>query len=139
MKIKTKFFGEVEIEENSIISFEHGLPGFEYLKDFVLLDSEDLPKFRCLQSIEESSICLLLLSPWDYFKDYQIELSDEEIRELDVRQEYDISVYNVVNVRQDKITTNLAAPIIINVINNRGKQIILTDTKYSIRQEIPCL
>lgn len=139
MRIQTKFFGEVEIDESQIVTFQHGIPGFDELKKYILLDTEELPKIKCLQSIEEVSVCLMLISPWDYFSDYSVELSDEDSYELNVSEEYSIAVYNVVNIRQRKITANLIAPIVLNVINNNAKQIILSDNKYSLRQEIICL
>jgi flagellar assembly factor FliW len=75
MKIETKFFGEIEIDKNSILNFEHGIPGFEDLNKFILLDIKDNETLKCLQSIEETQICLLMISPWKYFKDYEIQLS----------------------------------------------------------------
>jgi flagellar assembly factor FliW len=139
MKIQTKFFGEIEIDTNSIINFEHGIPGFEDLNNFVLLDIEDNDNLKLLQSIEEIQICLLMISPWEYFKDYEIQLSDEEINELQIKNEHDVVIYNIIKNNDGKITANLLAPVVINVINNRAKQIILSESKYNIRQEIPCL
>ena len=41
MKIDTKYFGEIEIDDGKIIHFENGIMGFEEYKDFTLLyDSE---------------------------------------------------------------------------------------------------
>lgn len=139
MKIQTKFFGEIEIDTNSIINFEHGIPGFEDLKEYVLLGIEDNENLKCLQSIEEVHVCLLMISPWMHFKDYEIQLSDEEINELQINNEHDVAIYNIINNNENKITANLLAPVVINVINNRAKQIILSESKYNIRQEIPCL
>ncbi|TDT50621.1 flagellar assembly protein FliW [Fonticella tunisiensis] len=139
MKIGTRFFGEIEIDEKEIIKFKYGIPGFEHLKEFVILNLEDNPNLKCLQSVEEKSICLMMISPWTYFKDYEIKLSDNEVEELEIEKERDVLIYNIITVRGDKITANLLAPIVINIINNKGKQIILSDSKYSIRQEIPCL
>jgi len=139
MRINTRFFGEIDIDENVIMEFNKGIPGFEELTKFALLDIEDNQSLKCLQSIEESSVCLMAITPWQYFKDYEIKLSDEEIEQLEIENQDEVSVYNIITVRQDKITANLVAPIIINVIKNKGIQIILSDTQYKIRQEIPCL
>ena len=41
MRINTRYFGEVEIEDEKILHFEKGLFGFEEYKDFtVLYDNE---------------------------------------------------------------------------------------------------
>lgn len=138
MKISTKFFEEVEIDENLIINFENGIPGFEDLKEYVVLDIEDR-NFKCLQSVKEKDICLLIISPWDYFKDYEINLSNNETNELEIKDEKEVMVYNIITVREGKITVNLVAPIVINILNNKAKQIVLSNSKYSIREGIECL
>jgi flagellar assembly factor FliW len=139
MIINTKFLGDIEITSEQIIKFENGIPGFEDLTEFAVLDFIENNSIKCLQSIKEKDICLIMINPWDYFHDYEIELNDEEKQELDLKTHTDVIVYNILSVREDMITTNLVAPIIINVRNNKGKQIILSNTKYSIRQEILCL
>lgn len=139
MKIKTKFFGEIEIEDSNVIEFNSGIPGFESYKRFVILDIEGKEDLKCLQSVDEISVCLLVMIPWRYFKDYELELSDEEVKELEIQSHEDVAVYNVITVREDRVTANLIAPVVINVIKRKGKQIIFSGTKYSLRQEIPCL
>lgn len=139
MRIKTRFFGEIEIDETNILTFHNGIPGFEDYKRYLVLDIEDNDNLKCLQSVEDASICLMITSPWNYFKDYQIELSDEDIDELKIEREQDVLVYNVLTVRGENVTLNLVAPVVINVINKNGKQIILSNAKYDIRQEIKCL
>lgn len=139
MKIKTRFFGEIDIDEKSIINFREGLPGFEEHKEFAILDIEDNKNLKCLQSLLEPGICLLMISPWEYVPDYEVQLSDDEIDFLQIQMEEDVAVYNIIKVTDNKVTANLLAPIVINVKSNNAKQIILSDNKYSIRQEIPCL
>jgi flagellar assembly factor FliW len=138
MNVKTRFFGEIEIQENRIIYFDRDIPGLEEYRKFILLDITE-SNLKCLQSIDEKELCLILISPWDYFKDYEIELSDDEMMQLGIKDQMNVAVYNPVTIRENKITANLVAPIIINIIKNTARQIILQNTKYCIRQEIPCL
>lgn len=139
MNICTKFFGSIEVDEKDVIDFPSSIPGFDTLTKFIIINIENNKNLKCLQSTEDTNICLLLISPWDHFNDYSIELSDEEINVLKLSNEKDAMVYNIITVREDKITVNLAAPLIINVIKGIGKQIILSNTNYKVRQEIPCL
>jgi flagellar assembly factor FliW len=138
MKIGTRFFGEIEIDEKSILKFHDGIPGSEEHKEFVMLDIEDYKNLKCLQSILDYQICLLMISPWNYISDYEVQLSDNEIDTLKIQMEQDVAVYNIIKVTDNKVTANLLAPVVINVKNNNGKQIILSNSKYSIRQEISC-
>lgn len=139
MKIKTRFFDEIEIDKQHILTFPEGIPAFENLNEFIILNVDENSNLRCLQSIENSQVCLMIISPWDYFKDYEIELSDNEIHDIQIENEQDVVIYNVITVREDKITANMAAPIVINAIKNIGKQIILSNVNYKVRQEISCL
>ena len=54
MKIQTKNFGEVEIADNKIITFDKGIIGFPELKHFTMLHDEEKGSsagIRYLQSI----------------------------------------------------------------------------------------
>jgi len=137
MKIKTKFFDEIDIDENRIIKFPDGIPGFEDNRSFVILDIADC-SFKCLQSIEEQHVCILLADPFEYFKDYEIDIEDEDVAALGITSVEEVKAYTVVAFHDEKITTNLIAPIIINTKQLKGKQIVFSGTEYSIRQEIKC-
>lgn len=137
MNIETRLFGKIEISDKDILIFKEGIPGFEDFNKFVLLDIED-SKLKCLQSVENKDVCLILINPFDYFLDYEIKLSTDDISKLKILKEQDVLVFNVLNIKEDRITANMLAPIVINVINNLGMQIILQDSNYSIRQEIKC-
>lgn len=137
MKIDTKLFGEIEINEESIIYFKEGIPGFEDYSKFVILNIEDSP-IKCLQSIEDKNICLIIINPFDYFKDYEVNLYGNEIDKLEISKEEDVMIFNVLNIKNDMMTANMLAPIVVNVIKKLGMQIILQDSNYSIRQEIKC-
>lgn len=137
MKIETRPFGEVEIDEKSIIIFEKGIPGFEGFLKFALFDIEG-SLMKCIQSIEDKNMCLIIINPFDYFKDYEINLSADEIKRLQISKEEDVLIFNILNIKEDKVTANMLAPIVVNVIKKLGVQIILQDSNYSIRQEIKC-
>ena len=43
MVVKTKFFGELEISEKDIIIFDEGLPGFQDMHRYAVINDEDNP------------------------------------------------------------------------------------------------
>ena len=56
MKIKTKIFGEIEISEEKIVTFQDGIIGFPEMKRFALLHDEERGSgagVRFLQSLDE--------------------------------------------------------------------------------------
>ena len=98
MLILTRFFGKIEIPEDEIINFDHGIPGFEEQEKFIILDVDGKNTLKCLQSTKDKDICLLMITPWEYYKDYEIELSEDEQRELDIEKEIDTAVFNVISI-----------------------------------------
>ena len=137
MKINTKFFGEIEIEECAIINFPKGLLGFEDLKEYIVLDIPN-GNLSCLQSLGDSNIAFIIIRPWDYFEDYDINIDDDGLNALNIKEESQIALYNIVTIPGDikKMTANLLAPIVINIENNSAKQIVLENSNYATKHPL---
>ena len=120
------------------ITFEKGLPGFESYKTFSLCDIEGDSKFKLINSIEEENIGFIAISPFCVKKDYEINLDDETIKSLQIETPNDVLLLNIITLGKtlEKSTVNLKAPIIINIKNNKGKQLILQDDKYQIKEPL---
>lgn len=137
--IDTKYLGAIEIEEDKIIHFENGIPGFETEKQFVLLDIADNDVLQILQSVQTPELAFFVANPYLLFKDYAIELEDHVIEKLDIKNEHDVAVLSILTIKDpfSSSTINLKAPIIINIANKRAKQYIMNDDRYSLRTQIP--
>lgn len=118
------------------ILFEKGIPGFENYRYFNVNIVEGNKKIYNIVSKEDSNIGFISISPFDIKKDYEIDLDDEFIKELDIKDEKDVLVICLITLGKSlkDSTANLKAPIIINIKNNRGKQLILQDDKYKIKE-----
>ncbi|MDW8799703.1 flagellar assembly protein FliW [Clostridium sp. A1-XYC3] len=138
MKLNTKYHGVREFEEKNVINFKKGIPGFEELKKFILFNVEDNEVFSILQSIEDMAIGLVVISPFNLVKDYELKLDEEKVSELKIEKPEDVLVLNTVtlNSKVENITVNLKAPIIINIKNNLGEQIILDNPNYVIKHPL---
>ncbi len=138
MNLETLNYGTISYNEENIVVFEKPLLGFNNLKKFVLVEIEQNSLFNLLQSIEEKAVGLIVVSPFSVRQDYEIELDEATIKELDIESYEDVAVMNTVtlNAVPEKITTNLRAPIIINIKNKKGKQIILNNDKYEIKEPL---
>ena len=120
------------------ILFEKGIPGFEDYKYFNVNIIKDNEKFYSIVSKEDDNIGFISISPFDIKKDYEIDLDDEVVKELEIKTEKDVLVLCLITLGKtlkDR-TANLKAPIIINIKNNRGKQLILQDDKYKIKEPL---
>jgi flagellar assembly factor FliW len=138
MKFISKIHGEIEYEEKDIITFNKGLPGFDELKRFILSDLIEYEPFKLLQSLEDDSIAMVVVSPFIFFKDYEIKLSEETIKNLKIDSPNQVNIITTITLNSDvkKITTNLQGPIIINTSNNLGEQIILDNSKYRVKNPL---
>lgn len=139
MKLITKHFGEIEIDENKIINFIDGIPGFDDQKRFVIIDNPDesVP-FKWLQSIDEPELAFVIINPFVFKDDYEFDLPTHIIEKLKIRDESDVLVYSIVVIPEDitKMTANLAGPVIINSRERLGKQIVLDDNRYTTKHYI---
>jgi len=138
MKITTLRFGELDIPEENIIEFPKGLIGFEQFKKYVLLEREDSDPFVWLQSLEDPNLAFVVINPVIFFKNYKIEIHYKELEDIAVRSLDRIEVYSVVTIPEDimKMSINLLGPLVINLDNNRAKQLVLVNSSYTIQHFI---
>ncbi|NLK71501.1 MAG: flagellar assembly protein FliW [Clostridiales bacterium] len=138
MIVNTKYYGEIEMEDDRIITFPKGILGLEEYKKYILFEMPDNPKLFLLQSMDEESICFLLIKPWDFFPDYETEISDEELSDIHVNSMEQLAVFNIINIKEEvsKSTANLLAPIIINADTREALQIVLQEDKYKTKHFI---
>ncbi|HEY5586494.1 MAG TPA: flagellar assembly protein FliW [Ruminiclostridium sp.] len=139
MIIETKHFGEIEINEENILNFEEGIPGFEDTHRFGIVSSEDPESPFCwIQAIEKPELAFPLVDPFAIKKDYDFELKDEFINSLGIEGATQVAVFAIVVVPDDikKMSMNLKAPIIVNTVNKKAAQTILDSDKYTVRHFI---
>jgi flagellar assembly factor FliW len=138
MKINTKFFGEVTINTDSILSFDEGLLGFEKHTEFALLELFEMEDFVALQSLKDQEIAFILLKPWRLFDNYNIQISDIDLADIQIEEEKQVALYNVVTIPEsfNDATANLLAPVLINIDKKKGKQYVLKEDVYTTRHRI---
>lgn len=138
MKIQTRIFGEIEIAEEKIITFENGIIGFPDLKRFTLLHDEERGTdagIRFLQSIEEPGFAMPVMEPLLVKPDYDPEVEDELLANVGKLTPENLLVLVTVTVPEDltKMTVNLQGPFVINVEERRGCQVIVEGAKYPVK------
>lgn len=141
MQVMTKHFGEVEIEDSKLVTFEKGIYGFEALTKYVILydtETEQNQAFCWLQSLDDTEICLPMIDPIAWFPAYSPEVDDEAILSIGDLAETDLSVFSVIVVpdKVENITVNLKAPIIINKQTYKGVQVIVEGEAYQVRHRL---
>lgn len=138
MKINTRIFGEIEITEEKVLTFENGIIGFPELKHFTLLHDEDQGAdagIRFLQSIEEPGFALPVMDPLVVKPDYDPEVNDELLTGVGDLTPENILVMVSVTVPADltKMTVNLQGPFVINVAERKACQIIVEGSDHPVK------
>ena len=120
------------------INFKNGLLGLEEYKKYKINKIEGNDSFYLLQSCEDVELAMVVMNPFQFIEDYEITLDDAVVKNLNIKDEREVIVFNTVTLANEEkdFTTNLVAPLIINVKNNCAEQIILNNSKYKIKEKI---
>lgn len=134
MTIKTKPFGDIEVDDRQRLEFPHGILGFENLRSFVLLDAAQ-PPFYWLQSLEEPEVAFVLIDPQFFKPDYLPDLSPEDLEEIGISSPDDQLVFTIVTIpeQQELMTANLQGPIVVNKQKKVGRQSISRNPRWQVR------
>lgn len=136
MKIKTRRFGEIDIDEKKIISMPSGgMLGFPTHKRYVLLDREETRPFCWYQSVEDPDLAMVMINPLVFKPDYAVDL-EPAMTEMDWKEneKAHLVIYTVVNISDDEpphITANLIGPVVINTHTCEAMQMVISDSPYS--------
>ncbi len=140
MKIGTKVFGELEIDDDKVIHFENGIIGFPRLNHFVLLhDSQRAGSgLRWLQSVEEPGFALPVMDPLIVAPDYNPRVEEQMLERLGGMEADSLLVLTVVTVPRniEEMSVNLQGPIIIHVDSHKACQIIVDSEKYPVKYPV---
>ena len=137
MKVATKAYGLIDVNEGQRISFPQGLLGFESLKEFVLLDAERQP-FYWLQSMDVEQVAFVLINPFLFRPDYEMNIDNEELLPIGITDPEKALIFSIVTILSDgsPMTANLQGPLVINRDNRVGIQAILTDSRWKTKHDI---
>jgi flagellar assembly factor FliW len=121
MQVDTTRFGQIEIKEQELITFPWGIPGFEHLKSFVLLEYKNGP-FQWLQSVEEPAVAFVVCSP--DFLDLVYSTPDAKKKLIKLEHNDDLVVLNIVSFNREKggIRFHVRSPLLFNAAARIGYQ-----------------
>ncbi len=133
MKANTRLFGEIDIEEEKIITLENGMIGLpEYQKFALIFDEEkgvNASSVMWLQSMDDPETAFPVMQPNAVKSDYNPTVNDELLSPLGELKEEDMYVLVTLTATSDvkETSVNLKAPIVINTETRKGCQLIVED------------
>jgi flagellar assembly factor FliW len=144
-RIQTTYFGELDYTETAVFQFPYGLPGFERERAFLFLQQPQTEPLMFLQSLGDPQLCFVLLPILVAAPDYRVNLDAEDLAALHLapgrqpRIGEDILCAAIVRVgesEQASPTANLMAPVVVNLKERIGIQVIHADSPYSHRHPL---
>ncbi len=137
MKVTTKNFGEITIDDDKIIKFPSGIIGFPELTDFALIHDEDkgVGGIHWLQSMQEPAFAMPVMDPLTVNADYNPQVDDEILKPIGELDPDETLVLVTVTVPSDltKMSVNLRGPIVINALSRKACQVIIEGEEYPIK------
>jgi flagellar assembly factor FliW len=127
MQIFTSRFGTVDIEADDLLLFPQGIAGFEHVHQWVLLADADNDAVAWLQSIQDPSIAMAVVSPRRFVETYQVRVGRNQLAGLDMQAPDDACVLAILARNDGRLTINLRAPLVINLDRRLGRQVVTTD------------
>ncbi len=138
IEINTTRFGNVSFETDYIIRFRDGIIGFPDLKQYVLIESPQMPLVLWLQSTEDASVAFPLVEPEIFRKEYVYSMNQADESMISFKENSKLKTFLIMTIpaNLEAMTVNLRAPVIMNLSESTGGQIILQDKTLGLRQGI---
>jgi flagellar assembly factor FliW len=124
--------------DEDVITFNEGLVGFPACKRFVVMENEALSPFRILQCVDQRSVGFLVIDPRNIVKNYNRSIPEHAWKAVGVSEVSDrLSLaISIIGSVPEESSANLQAPLLINYKEMKGRQLILTGTRYSVTQPL---
>jgi flagellar assembly factor FliW len=137
MRVNTKAYGAIDVDERQKIGFPKGILGFEKFKEYVLLDAERQP-FYWLQSVEVERVAFIVVNPFLFRPDYELDIDDAELAEIGIVDPEKALIFSIVTIPADgsPMTANLQGPLVINKEKRLARQAVLTDLRWKTKHDI---
>jgi flagellar assembly factor FliW len=135
VEVTSERFGTVEVPASHVIRMISPIFGFALSRRYCLLpapEGEESP-FRWLQSLDQPELAFIVVNPFEFFPEYDIELPTPDQRELEIETPDECVVLALVSVPAGDpaaITANLVAPLVINARTSGARQVVLYESGY---------
>lgn len=127
MRIETQRFGTLQVDPRELFLFPQGLIGLETLRQWMLVPDADNPAVIWLQSASRGDQALAMISPRVFVPDYRVHVARRALEVLQLRSDHRTYVLTTLAGTPAAVTTNLRAPVIINLDRRLGCQVITGD------------
>ncbi len=130
-QLATPHFGVLTYAESDVYYFPGGLPAFEALTRFVLVERPATAPIVFLQSIEDPELAFLTVPATRIAAGYRIPETAAS------GEGGELLPLAILTVRGSEVTANLRAPVLLDPATRTGFQAVPLDSPYSLRHPLP--
>lgn len=128
MDVITPRFGTLKIAPADILQFDEGLIGLGYCRRWVILADAQYPALAWLQSLDDPEVALGVVSPRRFVPGYQSRVGRQDLDALGLSDAREAQVVAIVSRHEQGLSVNLRAPLLINVGERRGRQVVAQES-----------
>lgn len=136
MVITTSRFGQLDVDAERLIVFEDGILGFPGQREYALIQTGPDSGFYWLQSTGNAELAFVVCDPRLFVAEYQVPVKLEELECIGLGDAKDAQVFIIVNKVSELLTGNLQGPLVVNVVNRKARQLVLSDKRFSTRHPL---
>lgn len=138
MRIETQRFGTLQLNSDQLFLFPQGLIGMETLRQWALLPDPNNASVAWLQSASRGDRAIALISPRAFFADYRVRVTRRELECLHLQPGTETYIMAAVSGHVGKLTSNLRAPMVLNLDRRLGCQVITNDDQ-PLQRQVPLM
>jgi flagellar assembly factor FliW len=139
MKLQGSQPGSQAVGDEQVIHFERGLPGFPACTRFVLSVREEAQPLRWLRCLDQPEVAFLVTAPECVVPGCEIDIPPDALATVGWKESDDpgdICALLILSVEDGQLTANLRAPVVVNLQNWRGHQLILDGPSSELRHPL---
>lgn len=139
VEVRSLILGTLQASPEHLFTFPAGLTGLPERKRWVLVQA-GRAGFWWLQSLDEAGLAFLLADPFPAFPHYAVELGAGDLAALGAASPADVVALAVVTLPGRPgapCVANLQGPIVLDLSTRRGRQVVIADSPFGTRCEMP--
>ena len=138
LQISSRALGDIEVSSKWVMHFPTPLGGFPSHQNFVLIPAAR-EGLWWLQALDDSDVTFILGDPFLLEASYSFDLGDVERDMLSIKDEGDAVGLVMLTLPQrdgESATANCRAPIVFNLTQRVGMQILTRDDTHDMRRPL---
>ena len=131
-------FDTLKINPQDIIRFPEGIPGFDSVKEFVLVSVAEHAPFEWLVCASNKDLRFAVVDPLLIMPDYDPPVKKDQIAPLKLESGQVPTIRVILTLKENLLnsTANFMGPVFINPVKMIACQLIIDTDRYSVQEPV---